>query len=42
MKRTRTIGTDLVKTGVAHSDDDVNAVLMNGFYWLYGPINQYI
>lgn len=42
MKRTRAIGTDLVKTGVAHSDDDVNAVLMNGFYWLYGPINQYI
>jgi hypothetical protein len=31
-----------VSDGVAGSEDDVNAILMNGFYWLYGPINNYV
>jgi 3-hydroxyacyl-CoA dehydrogenase len=42
LKQTKTIAERLVESGVADSSDDVNAVLMNGFYWLYGPINDYI
>jgi 3-hydroxyacyl-CoA dehydrogenase len=42
LKKTKSIGQSLVESGVANSADDVNAVLMNGFFWLYGPINEYI
>ena len=42
MKRSKEIGQNLLNDGVARSADDVNAVLMNGFFWLYGPINEYI
>ncbi|MGB7054508.1 MAG: 3-hydroxyacyl-CoA dehydrogenase family protein [bacterium] len=42
LKKTKNIGQSLVQSGVANSVDDVNAVLMNGFFWLYGPINNYI
>jgi hypothetical protein len=42
MKRSKEIGQNLLDDGVAQSADDVNAVLMNGFFWLYGPINEYI
>lgn len=42
LKKTKNIGQSLVQNGVANSVDDVNAVLMNGFFWLYGPINEYI
>jgi hypothetical protein len=42
LRKSKDIGQGLVKNGVANSNDDVNAVLMNGFYWLYGPINEYI
>ena len=42
MLRSKTIGEGLVNDGVAHTADDVNEVLMNGFFWLYGPINNYI
>jgi 3-hydroxyacyl-CoA dehydrogenase len=42
LQKTKDIGRALVESGVAKSSDDVNAVLMNGFYWLYGPINDYI
>lgn len=38
----RDIARNLVKSGVARSEDDVNGVLLNGFYHLYGPINQYV
>ena len=31
---------DFVVSGI--TTEDVNAVLMNGFYWLYGPINDYV
>lgn len=41
LKKTGEIGQRLVASGVANSADDVNAVLTNGFYWLYGPINDY-
>lgn len=40
--KTREIGEKMVKDGVASSANDVNAVLTNGFYWLYGPINTYL
>ena len=42
MKQTGKIAQDLVSQGVANTKDDVNAVLTNGFFWLYGPINDYI
>ncbi|RKX70107.1 3-hydroxyacyl-CoA dehydrogenase family protein [candidate division WOR-3 bacterium] len=42
LKKTREIGEKLVDDGVANSAQDVNDVLTNGFYWLYGPINDYV
>lgn len=42
LARSKKIGKRLVQDGVANSADDVNAVLTNGFFWLYGPINDYI
>lgn len=42
LKRSKEIGHFLVDKCVAESADDVNGVLMNGFYHLYGPINEYI
>jgi 3-hydroxyacyl-CoA dehydrogenase len=41
LKKTKAIANGLVSQGVAISSEDVNAVLMNGFFWLYGPINDY-
>lgn len=42
LKKTGEIGQRLVTEGVADKEEDVNAVLVNGFYWLYGPINDYV
>lgn len=42
LKRSKEIAEELVKSGVANSEEDINGVLTNGFYWLYGPINNYI
>ncbi|MGB2770613.1 MAG: 3-hydroxyacyl-CoA dehydrogenase family protein [Candidatus Zixiibacteriota bacterium] len=42
LKRSKEIGEFLVKTKVAESAKDVNDVLLNGFYHLYGPINDYV
>jgi 3-hydroxyacyl-CoA dehydrogenase len=42
LKNSKEIGEKLVKTGVAKTGEDVNNVLLNGFYHLYGPINDYI
>ena len=36
------IARGLVAKGVAGSIDDVNGVLMNGFYHLYGPVNTFM
>jgi 3-hydroxyacyl-CoA dehydrogenase len=41
LNASKTIGENLVADGVANTADDVNGVLMNGFYHLYGPINDY-
>jgi 3-hydroxyacyl-CoA dehydrogenase len=42
LKNSKQIGEFLVKTGVAKTAQDVNDVLLNGFYHLYGPINDYV
>ncbi len=42
LKRSKEIAEKLVSDGVANSPDDVNGVLMNGFYHLYGPINEFV
>jgi hypothetical protein len=41
LKASKVIGERLVSDGVANKADDVNGVLTNGFYHLYGPINDY-
>lgn len=41
-KKSKQIGEHLVNQGVAHKADDVNKVLLTGFYHAYGPINDYI
>ncbi len=40
-KNSRQIGLNLVKNGVANSEDDVNKVLFTGFFHAYGPVNDY-
>jgi 3-hydroxyacyl-CoA dehydrogenase len=40
-KRSNEIGRNLVESGVAHKDEDVNTVLLTGFFHAYGPINEY-
>jgi len=42
LKHSKQIGKDLVKTGVAKSEEDVNTVMLTGFFHAYGPINNYI
>ena len=41
LKAAKAIGEKLVADKVALSVDDVNGVMTNGFYHLYGPINAY-
>lgn len=36
------IGLQLVNTGVAFNENDVNTVLLTGFFHAYGPINTYL
>jgi 3-hydroxyacyl-CoA dehydrogenase len=36
------IGKKLVTDGVAFNDNDVNTVLLTGFFHAYGPINNYL
>ncbi len=40
--KSRDLARRLVKDGVAHRIEDINTVIMNGFYHLYGPDNAYI
>ncbi len=40
-KRSKEIALELVKSGVAKTEQDVNTVLLTGFYHVYGPINEY-
>ena len=40
--RSKEIGEGLVNDGVALEIEDVNGVLINGFFHLYGPVNDYM
>lgn len=40
-KRSNEIGRQLVNTGVANNEADVNTVMLTGFFHAYGPINDY-
>jgi len=40
--RSLEIGLQLVRDCVAHSKDDVNTVMLTGFFHAYGPINDFI
>jgi len=40
--RSREIGLNLIKEGVAFNENDVNTVLLTGFFHAYGPINNYL
>ncbi len=40
-RKSKEIGLGLVRDGVAAGEDDVNTVLLTGFYHAYGPINNY-
>ena len=41
-QRSNEIGSLLVDSGVANNADDVNTVMLTGFYHAYGPINDYL
>ena len=40
-RKSKEIGLGLVKEGVAEREEDVNTVLLTGFYHAYGPVNAY-
>ena len=40
--RSNAIGKQLVSSGVANNNDDVNTVMLTGFFHAYGPINNYL
>lgn len=40
-KNSDAIGRKLVADGVAHSEADVNTVMLTGFFHAYGPVNNY-
>jgi 3-hydroxyacyl-CoA dehydrogenase len=42
MRRSNDIGEQLVKDGVANNTDDVNTVMLTGFFHAYGPVNNYL
>ncbi|HPE33207.1 MAG TPA: 3-hydroxyacyl-CoA dehydrogenase family protein [Bacteroidales bacterium] len=41
-QRSAEIGKQLVSSGVANSDEDVNTVMLTGFFHAYGPINNFL
>ncbi len=40
-RKAKEAGLELVRDGVAQKDEDVNAVMLTGFYHAYGPVNSY-
>lgn len=42
LKRSKEIGENLVKEKVAYTVEDVNTVLLTGFFHAYGPVNNYV
>jgi len=41
-RRSREIAKNLVTAEVAYSENDVNTVLLTGFFHAYGPVNNYL
>ena len=41
-RKANEIGQQLVADGVAHKTEDVNTVMMTGFFHAYGPVNDYL
>ena len=41
LNNSKQIGKKLVSMNIAKTDEDVNTVLLTGFYHAYGPINNY-
>lgn len=41
-QKSNEIGKGLVERGVGNNDDDVNTVMLTGFFHAYGPINNYL
>lgn len=41
-RRSKEIGKQLVADGIARSDEDVNTVLLTGFFHALGPIHNYV
>lgn len=42
VKRSKEIGEKLVADNVAANENDVNTVMLTGFFHAYGPINEYL
>lgn len=42
MKRSKEIGVGLVERHVANNPEDVNTVMLTGFFHAYGPINNFL
>ena len=40
--KSKSIGLKLIADGVAANEEDVNTVLLTGFFHAYGPINDYV
>jgi len=40
-RKAKEVGLGLVKDGVAQKEEDVNTVMLTGFYHAYGPVNAY-
>ena len=40
--RSNEIGNYLVSSNVANNAEDVNTVMLTGFYHAYGPINEFL
>jgi hypothetical protein len=41
-RKANEIGKQLVSDGVANKTDDVNTVMMTGFFHAFGPVNNYL
>jgi 3-hydroxyacyl-CoA dehydrogenase len=41
-QKSNEIGIGLVERGVGHNNEDVNTVMLTGFFHAYGPINNYL
>ena len=40
-RRSKEIGEELIGRDVAHNADDVNTVMLTGFFHAYGPVNNF-